>query len=193
VIVQQERGTDVKIPRELRRSIPPVVQELADWRIVSFVVAVMLVPCLYGSPRFPNGWIRYLPAFIGPLLTTAVFFVRLWNPYKSYFAKRNGYGEEDVKDDPAAQRLIQLTRSRAARLLVLRTGLITTLALSTLAFILAGLQAPASNWDFSPARIFLASLLWAGVAGWVVMFDLMRWSIAMWKVETAKLQTRERA
>jgi hypothetical protein len=91
----------MKIPSELRRSIPPVVQELADGRIVSFVVAVMLVPCLYGSPRFPNGWIRYLPAFIGPLLTTAFFFVRLWNPYKSYFTKRNGYGEEAVKDDPA--------------------------------------------------------------------------------------------
>jgi hypothetical protein len=153
----------------------------------------MLVPCLYGSPRFPNGWIRYLPAFIGPLLTTAFFFVRLWNPYKSYFAKRNGYGEEAVKDDPAAQLLIQMTRSRAARFLVLRTGLITTLALSTLAFILAAFQAPTSNWDFSPVRILLASLLWAGVAGWVLLFALMRWSIAMWKVETAKLQTRERA
>jgi Flp pilus assembly pilin Flp len=173
----------MRFPRELRRTVPPLVQEFADYRVVAFIVTTMAGIWLYGATGLKNGWERYLPPIVGSLGMTLFFLLRPWNPYKSYWARRRGCGESHVENDLAAQRLIRVMRSKGATRVALLAGLGTTAILAAVTLVIGSLRTPPARWTVAIDKILLASFVWACIAGYPIMYFLLRWSIQEWRLE----------
>jgi hypothetical protein len=174
-------------PRELKGSVPPIIQELVDIRTVAFVILVMAGVLLYGGTGLKNGWERYAPPVIGSLGMTLLFFVRPWNPYKSYWAKRRRMGEADVEHQIAAERLIRVMRSKGAKRVALYAGLGTAAILEVLTLLIGSLRTPPREWSVALDKVLIASFIWSGIAIYPIIFCLLRWSIRMWMLEDSQL------
>jgi len=116
-------------------------------------------------------------------MSTALFYVFFpFNPYRSRYAKYDNMKNLDPRN-PVARHLVNLLRSREARLVLLRTGVFNaaflTLAMSVIAAIQAVLQKPL-NWSFD-AKMFLAVTFVCGALCLRIYEDaLLYWAFRNW-------------
>ena len=106
----------MRVPAELKRTIHPIMVEHVNSRVFSPIVLILVLVYGFACSTLPNGLTRFAPPTLGPIFIGTLFFLRPWNPYRSLYARRMGIqSEADVTDDGAAQRLLQMLRSRRAR------------------------------------------------------------------------------
>jgi hypothetical protein len=114
------------IPDDLKRYLPRFEQELADRRQMIFPGIVLYGVAVYVASMSPNGWERVVPPGVGPIVAAIFLTLRPWNPYNSFYASLAGISSETVENDRAAQRLLALLRSAAAKRVIWRTAALTS-------------------------------------------------------------------
>ena len=167
------------IPRDLAPVLPRYFDELANRRVVFSLGVIGYAVLVYGCVRYPNGWIRILPALLGPILAAIFLSIRSWNPYKSMYVSSS----DPIIRDPRAQKLVQLLRSGRARQAVWRTAIAHSLGLFSVSSMIAMLSSRPRSWEFAFSEILAVSFV-VGILslGWIYHF-LVYWVIREWKLQ----------
>ena len=105
----------MQMPRELKRQVPSLVQEIAEGRALAsmclIIYGILFVKVLLNDP---NGWVTITAPALGPLCAAVYLSVRPLNPFENLHAVREGISERKALSDPAARWLLAFLRSPQA-------------------------------------------------------------------------------
>lgn len=156
--------------REFRRSrdsqIPQIMVDLADRRRIGLVALVVLALLTFSLTRFHNGWTYLVPSAIGPLLGSAL---PLWRPILLF---------PSLKSD---DRLVVLLKSSRAKYLLLRNGVLMSMLLCFVMWIVASLQNESLGWSVDVQSIVSMTFLFALFSLTVHDHFLFRWALGQIK------------
>jgi hypothetical protein len=171
----------METPIELKRSLPRIVLEFADRRLVVLYALAIYGPLLYlGSIDNLYVWDAIGPPTLGPILAAVYLTFRPMNPYDWAWVERRT--SEARSDDPVAQRLLRLLRSNTARKIVWTTALVTSVALCFFAYLASVVVSSGSqsrNSDLFNNSLY--SGLWALLSSSVIYHFLLRWAFREWQ------------
>jgi hypothetical protein len=170
----------MQIPSELKESVPRIVLEFADRRLVVFFALAVYGPLLYLDSTDLYVWDAIGPPALGPLLAAVFLSFRPMNPYDWAWVERRT--SEARSDDPVAQRLLRLLRSNKARKIAWTTALVTSVALCSFAyFVSVVVSSRSQSRDSDLFNNLLYSGLWALLSSYVIYHFQLRWVFREWR------------
>jgi len=172
----------MQTPIELKQSLPQLVLEFADRRVVVFFALAIYGPLLYSDITHFYVWDAIGPPALGPILAALYLTFRPMNPYDWAWVERRS--SKALSDDRVAQRLLRLLRSNTARKVVWTTALVMSVALFSIVYLGSVVFSSGSrsrHSDFFSNLVY--SCIWAVLSLSVIYYRLLRWAFREWRSE----------
>jgi len=168
------------VPPALRGKLPRVVQEFSDRRNAFGLCALIFSGVCFGFRGAHNVWMYTIPPLVGPLLTVLFVVLRPFNPYRSIYARAERMWAADTKSHGAESHLVELLRSKRARRVSVRVGLLTAGSLSAVSLCVSLLTQGSLRWSFDFTSVLVATLMCAIVSFGLQVHFLLRWAFGAW-------------
>jgi hypothetical protein len=170
----------VEAPPALESGLAQVVKDLADRRIALSMATFLTAVFIILTWRTHSVWAYFIPPPLGALLASVTLVLQPYNPYKNFFATLEGRKLDDIKTDSNAQRLLFILRSKKARLISLRTGLLLATSLCLLMVLVMFLQSKPFTAKLDPLDLVFNTFgFWVASLG-VHFHCLLLWAFREW-------------
>jgi hypothetical protein len=156
-----------------------MIQELAERKTIIILTGTAFPMLFFVLSRFHNGWLYLVPSAVGPMVSALFFMLRAFNPYQSLYASIEGVEGADARGD-AAHRLVMLLKSRKAKHVLLRTGVLVSASLCIIALGTSIVMPGALKWSFDAGAVLFFTLVFAIFSSSFHYHCLLRWAFRSW-------------
>lgn len=171
----------MRIPPELEQGLSTSIKEYSNPRIMAPLYCSMYAIFFGIVSRYHSVWVYFVPPVVGPIVTSIVLFLRPVNPYKNMLARLEGRSEDLAQSDPAARKLVSILMSAEGRRYVLKVGVVNSIVLFAIAWILTLAKIGGLDWTFSLDDVVVLSLFFAMASMGLQINVALRWAILRWR------------